>query len=113
MSYGGRWTAARSSRIATLPVGYADGYPRAMTGKAQVLVRGRQVPVVGTICMDMCMIDVTDVPEVTYADEVVLMGRQGELEISAQELAKWAGTITYEIVCGVGARVPRRYIEAS
>lgn len=109
VSYGGRWVAARDSRLATLPVGYADGYPRAMTGRAEVLVRGQRVPVVGTICMDLCVADVTDVPEVSLADEVVLMGSQGAASITAHDLARWAGTIPYEIVCGVGPRVPRTY----
>ncbi|MBI3180128.1 MAG: alanine racemase [Deltaproteobacteria bacterium] len=109
VSYGGHWTAARPSRIATLPVGYADGYVRALSGKAQVLVRGRRAPVVGTICMDLCMIDVTDISGVSLADEVVLMGAQGSQEIPAYELARWADTIPYEITCGVSDRVPRRH----
>ncbi|MBI5511285.1 MAG: alanine racemase [Deltaproteobacteria bacterium] len=112
ISYGGRFVTKRDSRIATLPVGYADGYPRAMSGKAQVLVRGRLVPVVGTICMDLCMADVTDVPEVSLDDEVVLMGRQEGAEVSAYDLATWADTIPYEIICGVGARVPRYYVDS-
>jgi alanine racemase len=111
VSYGGRWTAQRDSRIATLPVGYADGYPRALTGKAEVLVRGRRAPVVGTICMDLCMVDVTDVRGVEIGDEVVLMGTQGQESITAHDLARWAGTIPYEIVCGVGPRVPRVYTD--
>ncbi len=110
VSYGGRWVSSRTSRIATLPVGYADGYPRAMTGKAEVLVRGKRAPVVGTNCMDLCMIDVTDVPGVALEDEVVLMGTQGDEAITAYDLARWAGTIPYEIVCGVGPRVPRAYV---
>jgi alanine racemase len=111
VSYGGRWVATRDSRIATLPVGYADGYPRAMSGKAQVLVRGKLAPVVGNICMDLCMIDVTDIPSVTLEDEVTLMGRQGDAYVSAYDLAKWADTIPYEIICGVGTRVPRYYVD--
>ncbi len=109
VSYGGRFTAARPSLIATLPVGYADGYARSLFGKAEVLVRGRRAPVVGTICMDLCMIDVTDIPGVGLDDEVVLMGTQGADAITAYDLARWAGTIPYEITCGVSDRVPRRY----
>lgn len=113
VSYGGRWTAERPSRIATLPVGYADGYPHGMSGSAQVLVRGVRVPVVGTICMDSCMIDVTDLPAVDTQDDVVLLGTQGHQTITAHELAAWAKTIPYEIVCGVGQRVPRHYTTRS
>lgn len=107
ISYGATWTAPRPSRIATLPVGYADGYWRAYSNRAQVLVRGRRAPVVGRVCMDMCMVDVTDVPGAAVGDEVVLIGRQEGEAISASELAKIAGTIHYEVLCGVGARVPR------
>jgi alanine racemase len=115
ISYGGRWVAERPSRIATLPVGYADGYPRRLSGRpgfgrAEVLVRGRRAPVAGTVCMDMIMADVTDVPGVAPGDEVVLLGAQGGEVVDADELAERAGTISYEILCGVGRRVPRRYV---
>jgi len=114
VSYGGRWVARRPSRIATLPVGYADGYPRHLSGRpgfgnAEVLVRGKRAPVAGTVCMDMTMVDVTDVPGVELGDEVVLLGAQGRERIDADEMAERAGTISYEILCGIGARVPRRY----
>jgi len=115
ISYGGRWVARRPSRIATLPVGYADGYPRRLSGRpgfgnADVLVRGKRAPVAGTVCMDMTMVDVTDVPGSAVGDEVVLLGSQGRETIDADELAERAGTISYEILCGIGARVPRRYV---
>ncbi len=113
VSYGARWTAQRDSIIATLPVGYADGYPRIMTGKAKVLVKGELAPVVGTICMDLCLADVTDVPGVSLEDEVVLIGAQGERKLTADDLAGWAQTISYEITCGIGPRVPRRYVGLS
>jgi alanine racemase len=114
ISYGGRWVAQRPSRIATLPVGYADGYDRRLSGrpgfgKGEVLVRGRRAPVAGTVCMDMTMVDVTDVPGVAVGDEVVLLGAQGSEVIDADELAERCGTISYEVLCAVGARVPRRY----
>jgi alanine racemase len=114
ISYGGHWTAHRASRVATLPVGYADGYSRRLSGRAgfgcgEVLVRGRRAPVTGTVCMDMVMIDVTDVPGVEVGDEVVLVGTQGAERIGADELAARAGTIPYEVLCGISARVPRRY----
>lgn len=107
VSYGGTWEAKRRSVIATLPVGYADGYHRSYAGKGYVLVRGQRAPVVGRITMDMCMIDVTDVHGVQMGDEVVLLGRQGTEQISAELMAQWAGTIHYEVLCGIGARVPR------
>jgi alanine racemase len=110
VSYGGQWTAARRSRIATLPIGYADGYTRRLSGQAQVIVGGRRVPVVGAITMDMCMADVTDVEACKLGDEAVLLGAQGEARITADELARWAGTIVWEIFCGVSKRVPRIYI---
>lgn len=115
VSYGGRWVAPRPSRIATLPVGYADGYDRRLSGRpgmgqAEVLVRGRRAPVAGTVCMDMTMVDVTDVPGVAPGDEVVLLGEQGGERVDADELARRAGTISYEILCGIGRRVPRRHV---
>jgi alanine racemase len=112
ISYGSRWVAKRPSVIATLPVGYADGYPRSLTNVGQVLVRGRRVPITGTVCMDQCMIDVTDVADLSVGEEVVLLGGQGEAEIRADELASWAGTIHYEIFCGIGPRVPRVFLGA-
>lgn len=110
VSYGAQWTAKQDSVLATLPVGYADGYPRSLGNKSHALVNGRRVPVVGTVCMDMCMIDVTDAGPVAVGDEVVLLGQQGDAYIGAHELAKHAGTIVYEIVTGVQKRVPRVYV---
>lgn len=108
VSYGQSWTTPRPSRIATLPVGYADGYPRALSGKAEVLIHGHRAPLRGRVCMDLCMVDVTDVPvPVSPGDEVVLMGEQGEDAITAWDLADWAQTIPYEILAGFSERVPR------
>jgi alanine racemase len=109
VSYGGLWQAATPARIATVPIGYADGYTRRMTGKAEVLVGGARRPVVGAITMDMCMVDVTGV-DAKLGDEVVLLGAQGTQRIDADELASWAGTIPWEIFCGVSKRVPRVYV---
>ena len=109
VSYGRRFTAQRETKIATIPVGYADGYKRAFTNKAQVLVHGQRVPVAGTVCMDQVMLDVT-VLDVQPGDEVVLLGRQGDEEITAQELADIAGTICYEVLTGITKRVPRVYL---
>lgn len=110
VSYGRKFTTHRESLIATLTLGYADGYPRYLSGKGRVIVNGVYAPVVGNICMDQCMIDVTDVPDVKLGDEVVLMGRQGELEILADEIGEKTGTINYEIVCAFGQRLPKIYI---
>ena len=110
ISYGRKFTTSRKSLIATLPVGYADGYSRLLSGKSRVLVNGQYAPVVGSICMDQCMIDVTDIEgDIKTGDEVVLLGKQGDREITAQELAGYMGTIPYEVVCIIGKRVPRVY----
>jgi alanine racemase len=106
--------ARRSSRIATIPVGYGDGYDRRLSGRpgfgsADVLVHGRRAPIAGTVCMDMSMVDVTEVPGAEVGDEVVLLGAQGGLHIGADELASRLGTISYEVLCAIGRRVPRRY----
>ena len=108
VSYGGLWRAARPSRVATLPLGYADGYPRHVRD-AQVLVGGRRVPIVGAVCMDMLMIDVTDVPpaDAGLGASVTLIGRDGAEQITVDDLAGWAGTLNYEILCGISKRVPR------
>jgi alanine racemase len=108
VSYGGQWVAARASRIATLPIGYADGYPRHVHG-AEVLLRGRRCPVVGAVCMDMLMIDVTEVEGTAVGDLVTLIGPHGDQSISVDELARAAGTINYEILSGISKRVPRVY----
>lgn len=111
VSYGRTWVAPRRSAIATLPIGYADGYPRSLAGRASVLIHGRRAPLVGRICMDMCMADVSGLGEpVAVGDEVVLFGRQGSAEIPVDEMADWMGTINYEVTCLIGRRVPRAYI---
>jgi alanine racemase len=109
VSYGGRTVTRRRSRIAVVPVGYADGYAWRLTGKAEALVRGRRVPVAGSVTMDMTLLDVTDAGA-ELGDEVVLLGRQGQEEIPATELAAHAGTISWEILCHLGLRLPRRYV---
>ncbi|HET9226400.1 MAG TPA: alanine racemase [Thermoanaerobaculia bacterium] len=109
LSYGGRTVTRRHSRIAVVPVGYADGYAWRLTGKAEALVRGRRVPVAGSVTMDMTLLDVTETGA-ELGDEVVLLGRQGREEIKALELATHAGTISWEILCHLGLRLPRRYV---
>ena len=111
ISYGGTYITQRRSVIATLPVGYADGFSRLLSSKTQVLIKGQRAPVVGRICMDQCMVDVTDVQgSVSIGDEVVLMGDDGGDKITAEEIARLMGTINYELVCGISKRVPRVYI---
>jgi alanine racemase len=105
--YGRAWRAARGTRVAVVPVGYADGYSRALSGRAEVLARGRRVPVVGTISMDQLTVDLGPGGEDEVGEEVVLLGVQGAERITAEELAALRGTINYEVVCAVGARVPR------
>lgn len=109
VSYGGHFVAKRRTKLAVLPVGYADGYRRSFEGSADVLIQGRRAPIVGSICMDLCMVDVTDFQDISQKDEVVLMGSQGDECITTYELADWAETIPYEITCGISDRVPRRY----
>lgn len=109
VGYGKTWAASRRSWIATLPVGYADGYDRLLSNNGEVLVRGRRAPIVGRVSMDLTTIDVTDVPEVRVGDEVVLLGFQENESIRAEELASRIGTIAYEIFTNVSKRVPRVY----
>jgi alanine racemase len=109
LSYGHRYELHGDAEIATVPVGYADGYPRAASSRADVLIRGRRCRVAGTVTMDQIMVDCDDL-EVAAGDEVVLIGRQGDEEITASELAERSGTIGYEIVARIGARVPREHV---
>jgi alanine racemase len=105
--YGRRWRAARGTRVGLVPIGYADGYARALSGRAQVLVGGRRVPVVGTISMDQLTVDLGPEGTEGVGEEVVLIGPQGGERVLAEEVADWRGTITYEVTCAVGARIPR------
>lgn len=109
VSYGSTYTTTGRTKIATIPVGYGDGYPRALSNKGRVLINGTYAPIIGRVCMDQFMVDVTNVPNCKQGDEVVLIGRQGENEISVDEVARDADTINYEIICGINKRVPRIY----
>ncbi len=113
VSYGHAWRAPRRTRIATIPVGYGDGYPRGMSGKAEVLIRGKRLPVVGAICMDQLMVDLGPEGTAYNGDEVVLVGCQGGEQIRVEDLARWQGTIPYEILTGISERVPRRLVADS
>ncbi|MEW6615051.1 MAG: alanine racemase [Thermodesulfobacteriota bacterium] len=111
ISYKRTFVTQRDSVIATLPVGYADGYSRLLSNRGTALIGGEKALVVGTVCMDITMVDVTNIQNVNVGDEAVLMGRQGNHEISADEIAEKMGTISYEVFCGVSKRVPRIYIK--
>lgn len=110
VSYGREYTAREMRRVATLPVGYGDGYHRRMSGQAQVLLYGKRAPVLGTICMDQIMVDISDIPEARVGDDVILLGESGGERIGAGELAGWAGTISYEALLSISPRVPRVYV---
>ena len=109
VSYGGTFTTTRTTKLATVSVGYGDGYPRALSSKGYVLVRGQKAPIVGRVCMDQMMVDVTDIENVTRADIVALIGKDGDAEITVEEIAALAGTFNYEFVCDLGKRIPRSY----
>ncbi|MDF2984975.1 MAG: alanine racemase [Eubacterium sp.] len=112
ISYGRIFTTARTSRIATIPIGYADGYMRMLSNKGKVIIHGEYAPVVGRVCMDQCMVDVTDLNStVEVGDEVVLVGAQGDNVITAEDVAQLIGMINYEFVCIVGKRIPRAFIK--
>jgi alanine racemase len=110
-SYSGRWTAQRRSVIGVVPMGYGDGYMRALSNKGAMLCRGRRVPVVGSVCMDYTLLDLTDVgAELKAGEPIVVLGRQANEEISAADIAEWAGTIAYEVVTNISARIPREAV---
>jgi alanine racemase len=115
VSYGPTFVTTRRTLVATIPIGYADGYPRSLSNRARVLVRGRRVPAIGTVAMDAVMVDVTDVPgpPVSVDDEFVLIGSQGSEAIDALEVARWGNTISYEIVTAMSSRLARVYYAAA
>jgi alanine racemase len=111
ISYEGTFATKRKSLIATLPIGYADGYSRHLSNHGEVLIHGKRAPVVGKVCMDFIMVDMTDIPNVSVGDEVILMGRQGKEKITVDEIAEKINSISYEVLCLIGKRVPRVYKE--
>ena len=110
VGYGGAFRAERPTRIAVLAAGYADGVPHRMSNRGKVIAGGQLVPVVGAVSMDVTTIDITDVPGLKPGDAVTLIGREGDVELNAQQVARWAGTISYTVLCGISARVPRVYV---
>ena len=110
ISYGRKFTTQQDSLIATIPLGYSDGFPRPYSSRGKVIVNGVFAPIAGTICMDQCIIDVTHVPYPRLGDEVTIMGKDGIYEISADDIARKTGTINYEILCAFGQRLPKVYV---
>ncbi len=110
ISYGGTYVTTKPTVVATVPVGYADGYMRSLSGKFHVLIHGKRAPILGRICMDQMMVDVTDIPGVRCNDPVVLVGKDGEEQITMEQIAEAAGSFHYEFVCGISRRVPRVYL---
>ena len=110
VSYDRTFVTKRLTQIAVVPVGYADGYPRSLSSKSKVMLKGKASSVVGKICMDFLMVDVTDVKNVKTGDEVVLLGKQGKQSIAVEELASRAGTIPYEVFCSLGRRLPKKFV---
>lgn len=110
VGYGCTYKTTRKTKLGIVPVGYYDGYVRELSNKAYVLIQGKRAPLRGRVCMNIIMVDVTDIPEAKLNDEVVLMGKMGEEEISAEQFAAWAGSINYEVVTRVNERIPRRYV---
>ncbi|HOE63691.1 MAG TPA: alanine racemase [Candidatus Sumerlaeota bacterium] len=111
ISYGCTWQTPRASRIGILPIGYGDGYSRKFSNKGQVLIRGRRAPIVGRVCMDQTLVDLSAIPEAQIGDRVLLWGENELGVLKVEEAAKWMGTITYEVTCALGARIPRVYIK--
>ena len=109
IGYGGTYTTTRLTRVATLPVGYADGYRRNLSGRFYVLIRGKKAPILGRICMDQMMVDITDIPDARLGDMVVLVGKDGDEQITVEQIAAQGDSFNYEFVCGISRRVPRVY----
>ena len=110
LSYGRTFVTDRDTRVAYVPVGYADGYPRALSNKGFVLIKERKCSIVGVVCMDWILVDITDAAGVNVGEEVVLLGDSGTMAITADEIAEYAGTIPYEILCKISKRVPKVYV---
>ena len=112
VSYGWTYITDKDMRGATVSAGYADGYPRAQSGIGRVIINGKYAPILGRVCMDQFMVDITDIPEASLRDEVILIGRDKDLEISVEEVAEPAASFNYELVCNISRRVPRVYFKS-
>ena len=111
VSYGGTYTAGKNMRVATIPVGYGDGYPRGLSGKGHVLICGKKAPILGRVCMDQFMVSVEAIPEAGEGTEVTLIGEDGEERITIEELGALSGRFNYELACSLGKRIPRVYVK--
>jgi alanine racemase len=111
VGYGRSFITKRKTRIGTVPLGYADGYPRLLSNRGEVLIKGKRAPIIGRVCMDAFMVDLTFIPDVKIGEEVILLGKQGKGEIDAQQIGNWAGSFSYEIVSRMGKRLPRVYVK--
>ena len=111
VSYGGTFTVEKPMRIATIPVGYGDGYPRGLSGKGYVLLNGKKAPILGRVCMDQFMVDVTEIPEAEEGELVTLLGWDGEEHLSMETLGELSGRFNYELACDIGKRMPRVYLQ--
>jgi alanine racemase len=109
VSYGGTFVTEKETVIATVSAGYGDGYPRALSNRGYVLIHGKKAPILGRVCMDQCMVDVTSIPDVAPDTEVTLVGRDGDEQITVEDLAAWIGGFHYELICDFGKRIPRVY----
>ena len=110
MSYGGTFVTTKRTRIATIPVGYGDGYPRSLSNKGYVLIHGKEAPILGRVCMDQFMVDVTDIDGVAFGDPVTLVGRNGGAVLTVETLSGLAEKLRYEFICNFGKRVPREFL---
>lgn len=110
ISYGGTYVTDKPTRVATIPLGYGDGYPRSLSNKGYVLIRGQKAPILGRVCMDQFMVDITHIPDAVFGDKVTLIGKDGDLELTANELGEISGRFNYELMCDLGKRIPRVYV---
>ena len=110
VSYGGTYITTRPTKVATIPVGYGDGYPRSLSNKGYVLIHGQKAPIIGRVCMDQFMVDVTAIEDVEFGDKVVIFGRDGKEFLSVDKLGELSGRFNYEFVCVLNKRIPREYI---
>lgn len=110
VSYGGTFTTERRTKIATIPVGYGDGYPRSLSNKGAVLIHGKRANILGRVCMDQFMVDVTDIDDVKFGDQVTMVGRDGDEELTVEELSGLADRLNYEFICNLGKRIPHEFI---
>ena len=109
IGYGATFVTDHETVVATIPIGYGDGYPRALSNKGSILIHGKKAPILGRICMDQTMVDISDIPEAKEGDEVVVIGKNGDNELSAEEVSELAGSFNYELLCDLGKRIPRVY----